>query len=526
MPTTKHNNHKKTSMNIKVAIGLATVSIVALAGTARAVIPEPVWEHLITEPMATYPIPAMTNFLGNTTDSDAGDGKSVISVLGPIHRYDANRLLLGIRENGVNESEPNLTAAQLWVSTNYPDRSLIWINPTNGQPMGLALTVGLYPVALDQWFIDASLAVPVPNGDYTNQYYWGFDVSDDGYVYTTYKNKVLRYAPNGSGGITPTPQVVLTMDPTNTTVHGNLYTVNGYLPVVRVRGSGVNTVILTGGLSGNRGAFRLVTTNGNDFFATSWMPSGWGNLGSGVFSELIPSQDPNAQPGDDWVFGGWFPGASCGADSGVGRMFTGSPYNDPTNNFVSTGYAPQSDTTTQGPRFANKFIGTVGANSNYNYVVVYQTPSWNSAVANGGRYDPGFLGVLDANSGAFSAAYELNVTEQNALLTADGTAKWEATFGFVDLKKLPNGDAELLWCSGVYGYGRYIMKPVIRITSIEYTSYPTIYFTGDGNGQLQRTTSLASPQWVDVENAAPPGTAINDVTAPAGGAYYRMKLVP
>jgi hypothetical protein len=467
----------------------------------------------------------MTNFLNDVTDSDVGDGHSVLDTIGPVKRYDANRLLLGIRENGVNESASGLTAAQLWVSTNYPDRSLVWINPTNGQPLGIALKIGLYPVPLDAEFIAESIAAGV--SDYTNQYYWSFEVSADGSIYTGYKNKILRYDPDGGGGISPVPHVVFTLT-TNNVVHGNLYTTAGRFPTLRVRGAGVNTVILAGGMSGTRGAYRLATTNGTDFFATSWLPGGWNNCGSGSFSALIPSPDPNAQPGEEWVFGGWFPGNSSGADSKFARMATVDPYVDPDNNFfLSSGFNPGGDPGSDSPKYTGLFTGSVGASTNVNYVVAYSTPSWNSGAVNGGVYLPGWLAVLDNMTGNFIASYKLNVTEGDALLTADATSKWEGTYGWVDLNKLPSGDIELLWCSGLYGYGRYLMTPFMKITTIDLAGgSPAITFVGDGNGQVQRTTSLNPGNWQDVGSPAPSGSTVTDVSAPATRAFYRVKLVP
>src|SRR5215472_1125790 len=116
----------------------------------------PVWEYLINKLPA--PLAILTNATLTNTDQEIGDGHWPMDSLAALKRYDTNRLLLGIRENGINEADPNLTAAQRSLATNYPDRSLIWINPTNGAPMGIALTVGLYPVPLDADFIAASIA--------------------------------------------------------------------------------------------------------------------------------------------------------------------------------------------------------------------------------------------------------------------------------------------------------------------------------------------------------------------------------
>src|SRR5262249_3655426 len=111
----------------------------------------PVFEYLINK--LPSPLPILTNATPTNTDNEIGDGHWPMDTLSALKRYDTNRLILGIRENGINETDPSLTPAQLALSTNYPDRSLIWINPTNGAPMGIALKIGLYPVPLDTNFI-------------------------------------------------------------------------------------------------------------------------------------------------------------------------------------------------------------------------------------------------------------------------------------------------------------------------------------------------------------------------------------
>ena len=221
------------------------------ANLAQAQPITPVWEYTLQNLPA--PLPVLTNTLnGWTTDLENGDGLSLMDCIGPMRRYDANRLLIGVRENGIDESgasgsyNTNLAAA-------YPDRSLIWINPTNGQPMGLALNMGLFPVPLDP---DAAA-----NGGLPGSYYWSFDISDDGYIYTGYENFILRYAPNGTGGISPTPTIVFTLDQATATANGVSLAAwaNFRWAHIRVRGAGENTRILAGGI-GSPGS--LVSNHG------------------------------------------------------------------------------------------------------------------------------------------------------------------------------------------------------------------------------------------------------------------------
>jgi len=148
---------KTTSRLTLIAALTSAVSVAAQQLT-------PVWEYLVNKP--GVPIPVLTNAVNDTTDNDNGDGHFVMDSMGALKRYDANRLLLGIRENGIDESAPG---ANLSLAAQYPDRSLIWINPTNGAAMGIALNIGLHPVQLDPDFLAA--------GGSIEQYWWTYTVS-------------------------------------------------------------------------------------------------------------------------------------------------------------------------------------------------------------------------------------------------------------------------------------------------------------------------------------------------------------
>ena len=171
---------------MKKRFGLIVLVILGMAGSAMAQDIRPVWEHLFTE--ANPPLLILKAESAPTAD-DRFDGTATLDTYGGFKRYDANRLLLGIRENGINESDPNHNSQ---LAAQYPDRSLIWINPSDGSPMGVALVVGRHPVTLDADFTGA--------GGTLDDFYINFGVSDDGVIFVGYKNKVLRYAPDGQGG--------------------------------------------------------------------------------------------------------------------------------------------------------------------------------------------------------------------------------------------------------------------------------------------------------------------------------------
>ena len=416
--------------------------MVAFVSATQAQVISPVWEYLINK--LSSPLPILTNATPYTMDDENGDGKSLMDCIGPMRRYDANRVLLGIRENGIDETQPHNTN----LANDYPDRSLIWINPTNGAPIGIALNMGLFPVPLDANIVAA--------GGVPGSYYWSFDVSDDGYVYSGYKNQIIRYAPNGSGGISPTPTVVFTLDQTTATNNGvsTIQWTSFHWAHIRVRGSGTNTKILAGGIGG-RGVWLLTTTNGSTFTAGTHLNGAFGNA-AGNISNLLPSRNP-AAPDGIWFYGGSYPGNSNGSDTRFNRATASPPFDDPAHAFVNDStFAAQADPNTNGfSRYTANFSGSVDAHPNFDFLVHYSAPAFNHSVVGG--YKPGWLAVHDLTNGNFIAAYQLPVTEADELLTGDNTALFIGCIGSVSMYLMPDGAAEILWTSEIYGYGRYIV---------------------------------------------------------------------
>jgi hypothetical protein len=512
----------------------------------------PVWEYTLKNLPA--PLPILTNYVAWTTDSEGGDGLSLMDCIGPMRRYDTNRLLLGIRENGIDETvahDTNLANA-------YPDRSLIWINPTNGQPMGLALSMGIAPVPPDPAYV--AIGATDPRGTNPVSYYWSFDVSDDGYVYSGYKNQILRYAPNGSGGLSPTPTVVFTLSQTlaeTMTISSNNW-VRYFWETIRVGGSGVNTKILAGS-GGGRGIMLLTTSDGSTFTPGAFRQGGYGTAADNA-SSFIPSQDPYT-PDDIWYFGGSYPFNSDGLDK-VYRAKASPAFNE-YNFFVSDStFGAQPDPNTNNLyRYTAQFCGSVDAHPALDFIVNYSTPPYNSPGV--GPHQPGWLAIHDVTNGAFIASYELPASDLDEYLTGDGSMLWMGCHGSVSLSPLADGTAEILWTSEVFGYGRYIvgtpryakanaMKKVIQplweqlqgqpntmpIIDTEVNANPVPsdgtsimhVFTGfkkyDANRMLlgirdnginetlAHNTNLAnaypdrSLQWIDAETGAPLGTAL------------------
>jgi hypothetical protein len=488
-----------------------TIAAVALSAVTalHAQQLNPVWEYLITQP--TTPISVLTNALnGWTTDAETGDGKSVLDSLGALQRYDANRLLLGIRENGIDES--TATDAQKALAAQYPDRSLIWINPTNGAPMGIALNIGLYPVPLDADFVAA--------GGVVDQYWWTYAVSDDGYIYSGYKNKILRYNPDGKGGIDSTPHVVFTLsenDLSNAGVDPTLW--SGWRwKSLRIMGTGANTKILAGTSANNRGTFLLTTTDGNTFSAGSWLGAG------GAMSTATPSGDPTT-PDDLWVYAGIYPGNSNGIDSSYSRYTASPPFTDPFSRDSS--FTAPSDPSTNSLKYVAQFIGDVDVNTNTPYVVSYSTPSWNSRAVGINPPVPGWL-ALTTPDGTFVSAFKIDITEDAELLSADQASDFQGTIGFLKLNKLADGSIEVLWSGTIYGYGRFLIQTTGPELSISRSGQSaTLTWGSDATGFTLETTSAlpaASSAWTTV-GVAGQGSLATSYTLPSTPAvqFYRLR---
>jgi len=442
---------KKENLNsLRKLLAVALLAAGCLKGHSQPI--TPVWEYLISQ--LPSPLPILTNTVAWTTDNELGDGLSLMDCIGPMRRYDANRLLLGIRENGIDESgasgpyNTNLANA-------YPDRSLIWINPTNGAPMGLALNMGLFPVPLDPTTQDTNILAGAAPG-VPGSYYWSFDVSDDGYIYTGYENMLLRYAPNGSGGIATTPVVIFTLDQPTASAAGisTAQWANYRWAHIRVRGAGVDTKILAGGI-GARGVWFLTTADGTSFTAGATMRGAYGNA-AGNISNFIP--DPTGTAPDEYAFyGGSFPGNSSGADTTLYKAKAFPPYDNPANLFTTdSAFSAQADPNTNNlVRYRALFQASCDVHPDLDFVVNYSAPPYNPTAVGGDN--PGWLAIHNRTNGQFIASYELCVSGADEYLSADNSPLFMSCLGSVSIYPLPDGTAEVLWTSEIYGYGRYVI---------------------------------------------------------------------
>lgn len=476
-----------------------------------------VFEHLITS--ESVPLPILEAQTGVDASAETWDGTWIMDSYGGLERYDAERLLLAIRENGIDESAEDHDAE---LAAQFPDRSLIWIDPNTGAPMGVALEVGFMPVALDADFLGA--------GGSALDYYFTFGVDDEGVIYVNYKNKILRYAPEGEGFAEPTVAYTYADDGTDTWFTWRFET-------VRVSGSGADTVIIAGGKNWrvNQGYRELITDDGLTFEENG--VTGFKGGGSSII--VAPFGET---PTQEWIYGTFYPGGSNGVDTSIVRNVRDPANNEP---FGSSAFVFQTD---EEIGYIGRFITDTEVHPDFPYLVSYSTPSWNSPVVGFDEPVPGWIAVhdqfydpdlVDPETGDGRAKlmglHRLEVTEADELVGA--TSLWHGTLGELNINVLPGmrpGQAELLWHSGAYGYGRYILDfapKAIEITdikriaideaSLSWTSEAGTYYA------IESSTTLEPGSWQVMLNSIVGeddelNTAIVSVDPDAGQIFLRI----
>ncbi|HIG27836.1 MAG TPA: LamG domain-containing protein [Verrucomicrobiales bacterium] len=472
---------KKKLLGAALIVAFSTTSFLQ----AQTIIP--VWENLITKTDPSIPI-LKANPLGSFKD-DAADGSSTSDSYGGFKRYDADRLLLGVRDNGINETEEGHDAE---LAALYPDRSLIWINPDDGSYLGIALEVGHAPVALDQDFLDA--------GGSDSDYYFNFGVSEDGVIYVGYKNKVLRYAPDGIGGFDSATIAYTHLNDSSDRWHQWRW------ENFRISGTGSDTVILAGPKTWRpaQGYYRLITDNGTDFVSSIFgvmIPNGYGNAAGGG-STIIQSRDPEF-PDDQWVYVSTYPGSDRGDGTTFYRFIGFPPFSD--TYFKDGDFTAHKSADAPQTAYRTEFISDVDAHPDLDYVVTYSTPSWNSRTIGRDVRSPGFLAVHDMD-GEVVSVYQLNVTEDDEVINDDegnpDAALFHAFMGSVSLNLLPAGGGgeptvELLWYSGIYGFGRYTIENTL------FDEFGRGYFHFDNGFTSATGTMTPATGLVDNEAAGP-----------------------
>lgn len=253
------------------------ISAAALAAAAQMVSAQeitPKWYQHINGNLGVaeadlLPILKKQTGLGPEADTLA-NGTSLLDSYANLMRYDADRLLLAVRENGINETDPGISPADAALAAAYPDRSLIWLDAETGKPLGIAWRESFTAAA------DIGIDVTSPDhGSMSNDInqFWrvALDEGPAGQraLYSTFKHIILRYAPKDGGGWETTPTVAYEEQVSGV---GDELTVgdgaNAFrFREIQVKGSSTSTMILAGGGTWRAGQHPQIfkTTDGLNF---------------------------------------------------------------------------------------------------------------------------------------------------------------------------------------------------------------------------------------------------------------------
>ncbi|HMO65580.1 MAG TPA: immunoglobulin domain-containing protein, partial [Verrucomicrobiota bacterium] len=472
---------------------LCALGILAAAPLAAQEI-TPVWVQHINTPNNLLPI------LRNAgAPADVADGTSGFDSYAAFIRYDANRLMLGIRENGINEA--SASAADLALAAQYPDRSIIWINPTNGAPMGLAHSVPVFPVEL----------APDTQGSPVDFFWsWGIEdgPGDQRAIYTTYKHHILRWAPLPGGGWSSTPTTAwiepVPNEPTGDGSSGGDGSNSWRWRTFRVSGSGTNTVIYAGG-----GTWRMshhvqkfVTTDGLTFQPAGRVNDRDGGIKmrysfSGMNTKPVKWTKDPTRPNLELFYSPSFPSAgrelkprrfSRNPDSPVAGSFEeiiDGQVQFNRNNFFDPDAAATNGLPAflwEGPErpfpsgtefYDGNWSYAMDTDNGLDYIVNYSGPSWNNQYGDEKR--PGWLGIHRLNGRISSglSSYLLDFNEVSEVNEANPNVGINYTYeGHVFVYADPASPAnvqkaEILWAGGSFGFGVFTVQntPAMLVAS-------------------------------------------------------------
>ncbi|MDP8243444.1 MAG: hypothetical protein P9L94_05125 [Candidatus Hinthialibacter antarcticus] len=461
-------------MKKRILMMIALPALLAVVAQAQEL--TPVWEHTLIDGGGVLPIlvngPADPRWDGDPEDGP-WYGPNLHDQYDGFIRYDDSRLLLGVRDNGIDETDPNHDAA---LAAQFPDRSIIWINPEDGSPMGVALEIGFKPVELSTEYesmIDGGSGSPAiegwgdpknrrfVSGEQSAPEYMNFDVDDDGVLYLGYWYTILRYDPDGAGGFTG-PTVVYEQDYSN---HGGTNRVSQWrFADIEVIGSGANTTVITSGKTWRNGMRSRVFDV--DAATNTWTIRGaYGDTKEGSFgntggaSVLTTSDD-----GEEVLYK-----AGNVSGSGVWRYYWDAGSNDfgldPPDFFA---VVPPADADGFNHALPDRFPSDVATHPDLDYLVVATSPAWASQNNSDTIDAPGFITAYSTSNDTlgeyisdsmFGATKERTPAESDELAT-NGNAVWNGLMSQVKVNILPGqpqGSSEVLYLSMVYGYGRYII---------------------------------------------------------------------
>jgi len=480
----------------RVVLGLSTI-----ATTAMAQVVTPVWvQHMNGEEGMNVAdrLPILRKNIGG---AELNDGNSPHVSFGKLLPYDSTRYLLFVRENGIVEG--SATPADAILATNYPDRSLIWINATSGAPMGIAHVIGITPITVTGQGNQL---------DFFNE----FGIAGDGTLYYGHKNAILRYGKTGTDtwSSTPTcawiePTVGATdcnNNPLDDSVSGD-QSQSFRWREFRVTGSGTNTVLFAGGGTWRAGQHpqKFMTADGTNFYPAAKLNNrdngttkgeyALGGQASGVIRYGLDPSHPNVET----VYTGHFPGTGYGArpnrymsdPDNPGRIITPYSYTPtdsiyiydrgeaatnglPAFSWEAAGLngTPEVPTVDGDQYYDGNWSCAIDGHPSLDYIVNYSMPSWNNqypVIAGTNYHKVGWIGVhrLDGSialNTVGNSAWRLPCTEDDIRNNAGIGNTWgycgDVTV-YPDTTAPANLDKAIVpWSGGAFGFGIFTVQNV------------------------------------------------------------------
>lgn len=457
-----------------LSAGLAALCAVSITASAQDYSLNPIFEFINIQEPEEYPWLRAAE--GTNWEHDGTNTQDFFSTL---IRYDDTRLMLYILENGINEAEA--TDEQLAISAEFPDRSIIWVNPDTGAPMGVALDLDNTIIEDSEFYIQKVTGTH-PDGPTSDRSWALLDawpqiaVDGDGYLYMSDKHKILRFLPDGDGGFQE-PTVVFTYPEQDPPVYGSSDALHYRAWIIRslnVVGSGDNKIMTTAARFwiDNGGTLYYESTDGGATFeVTEYRGQDWDG-GAREIGHGGATSAPvvNTELNEEWIFSNGFPGSNDRLFRFVRTAGTDEEFFQDAielfNPTIDPADVPEIE------KYMKWNMIDVAAMDGVPYIAVLTLPDWQS------RNNPDTFEAtawvalhsvaLDPNNdgieGDFVSSYQIDSREIDELQGLADEDNWDAAYlATINMSMAPSGQVEILWSGGNNGFGRLVVGEVVSV---------------------------------------------------------------